>query len=88
LDVAGAHFSWALDSSGPKSDWAWAIGPELGVNSNCNIGPWVSKSIGPKPNFFDFDSFFLFFFFSFLSFFLSFFLCLRPSPVLVLTGQP
>ena len=22
LDVAGAHFSWALDSSGPKSDWA------------------------------------------------------------------
>ena len=27
LDVAGAHFSWALDSSGPKSDWActWAL---------------------------------------------------------------
>ena len=23
LDVAGAHFSWVLDSSGPKSDWAW-----------------------------------------------------------------
>ena len=48
----------------PNLDWAWAIGPELGVNSNCNIGPWVSKLIGPKPNFFDFDSFS--FLFSFL----------------------
>ena len=25
LDVAGANFSWALDSSGPKSDWAYAL---------------------------------------------------------------
>ena len=24
--MAGAHFSWALDSSGPKSDWALALG--------------------------------------------------------------
>jgi hypothetical protein len=34
LDVAGAHFSWALDFREPNTDWAWAIGPELGVNSD------------------------------------------------------
>ena len=27
LDVAGAYSKWALNISGPNSDWACAIGP-------------------------------------------------------------
>ena len=41
LDVAGAHFNWALDSSGPKSDLGlcsldiWEAQIELGFD----LGP-------------------------------------------------
>jgi hypothetical protein len=40
LDVAGAYPKWALNISGPNSDWAlsnWAFGLDL--------GQWVSLAI-------------------------------------------
>jgi hypothetical protein len=32
LDVAGAYSKWALNISGPNSDWAWQLGFELGLD--------------------------------------------------------
>jgi hypothetical protein len=37
LDVAGAYSKWALNISGPNSDWAWQLGFELGLDGG--LGP-------------------------------------------------
>jgi hypothetical protein len=49
LDVAGAYSKWALNISGPNSDWAWQLGFELGldgVDSN-----WTQGLVGLFPSF-------------------------------------
>ena len=48
--MAGVYTKWALDISGAQfglglGNWALMV--------RIAIGPWVSKLIGPKPNFFD-----------------------------------
>jgi hypothetical protein len=73
LDVAGAHFSWALDYSGAQ----FGLGLNLGLE-------WVSLVIGYRPSGLGFDLVkgpILYFLFSFLSFFSFFLFFLAAQPV-------
>jgi hypothetical protein len=49
------ELNWALDFSGPNTDWAWAIGLQFGPwvsFSFISLGlglNWVAKSMGQRP---------------------------------------
>ena len=50
VSVAGANFSWVLDSSGPKSNWALALSLNLGALNNFGLGPnLVNGSTSQRP---------------------------------------